>query len=161
LSLAVNEIVGSDRLSRKDAQAVAAAIEKIEKAHGRLATRELLRALVNEARSPRSPLHKHFEWDDAKAAEKARLDTARHLVLQVHIVLADMPEQPVRCFPVVTYQGKRGPLAMPRVVTSAEAMHELIANAEREIVGWRERHVRLQKVAKLAGIFKAIEKLKK
>lgn len=37
-------------------------------------------AVVKAARPASSPLHTHFEWDDAVAGEKFRLDQARQLI---------------------------------------------------------------------------------
>jgi len=39
--------------------------------------------VVNAARSPSSPLHPYFDWDDSSAAEKYRLDQARALIRSV------------------------------------------------------------------------------
>ena len=62
------------------------ALRELEGLHaaGKLTTANVLEI----ARDPRSPLHKHFEWDDALAAESYRLDQARALVqsYRLHIV---------------------------------------------------------------------------
>src|SRR2546421_688544 len=36
--------------------------------------------VVDAARPKSSPLHEHFDWDDTDAAEKWRLEQARHLI---------------------------------------------------------------------------------
>lgn len=41
--------------------------------------------VVAAARSPDSPLHKHFTWDDSEAARLRRLDEARALIRRVNI----------------------------------------------------------------------------
>lgn len=41
-------------------------------------------AVVERAKDPDSPLHSHFEWDDAKAAESHRLNQARQII-QAHV----------------------------------------------------------------------------
>ena len=45
-------------------------------------------AVVTEARNPESPLHHHFEWDNAKAADAHRLNQARALIqsYRLHVV---------------------------------------------------------------------------
>ena len=43
-------------------------------------------AVVDAARSRRSPLHKHFDWDDEVAAEKYRVGQARGLIQCVMVV---------------------------------------------------------------------------
>lgn len=46
-------------------------------------------AIVDAARDRKSVLHKHFEWDDAAAAEAYRLDQARSLVRCIHVENVD------------------------------------------------------------------------
>jgi hypothetical protein len=41
--------------------------------------------VVAAAKSPRSPLHAAFEWDDRQAAHLQRLDTARQLIRSIRI----------------------------------------------------------------------------
>ena len=62
-------------------QHVVKALQRIQEQHGHL-TAEVT---VNEARNPDSPLHPHFDWDDATAAEKHRLEQARALIRSVKI----------------------------------------------------------------------------
>ncbi len=65
-----------------DAEAVFTELEQIREQHdGQLHTPEI----VNAARSEDSALHPYFEWDDQKAAEKYRQNTARRLVRAVII----------------------------------------------------------------------------
>lgn len=42
-------------------------------------------AVIDDARSPDSPLHGEFEWDDSAAAHAYRLDQARHLIRSVRV----------------------------------------------------------------------------
>ena len=46
-------------------------------------------AVVEEARNKRSPLHRAFEWNDGKAAEKYRLLQAQKLIRSFHVVKDD------------------------------------------------------------------------
>lgn len=43
--------------------------------------------VLDDAKRPESPLHKHFQWDDQKAAEQHRLDQARDLIRTVKITV--------------------------------------------------------------------------
>jgi 1,4-alpha-glucan branching enzyme len=43
--------------------------------------------VVEEAKNPSSVLHSLFEWNDAKAAERDRLNTARMLIRRVRIIV--------------------------------------------------------------------------
>lgn len=42
-------------------------------------------AVVEDAKDEKSPLHRHFEWDDSEAARKYRLGQARDLIRRVKI----------------------------------------------------------------------------
>jgi hypothetical protein len=45
------------------------------------------RNVVDEARNKKNALHAYFEWDDAKAADRHRLDQARRLISSFEIVM--------------------------------------------------------------------------
>lgn len=57
------------------------AIAKIEEKYGRVTPQ----AVVDEARSPKSPLHSLFNWDDKSAAAAYRLVQARVLIKSIVI----------------------------------------------------------------------------
>jgi len=52
--------------------------------------------LLERAREENSPLHKFFEWDDAAAAEKYRLEQARKLIYTVTIRIIEDGHDPIR-----------------------------------------------------------------
>lgn len=58
-------------------------LDRLAKEHGHL-TPELV---VDEARTPQSPLHQHFDWDDSVAAERWRREQARHLIIQCRVTV--------------------------------------------------------------------------
>jgi len=53
--------------------------------------------VVAEATDPGNPLHDKFEWDDAVAGHKYRLDQARKLI-KAFVVLYPGVDQPVPCY---------------------------------------------------------------
>lgn len=57
-------------------------------------------AVVEAAEAEDSPLHSHFEWDDAEAAVAHRLSQARGLIrsVRVQLVAADGEQRTVRAF---------------------------------------------------------------
>lgn len=65
-----------------DAQEVGERLQAIRRKRQSL-TPELV---VRDAKNFRSPLHKYFEWDDAKAAAAHRLQQAGHLIRCVSVV---------------------------------------------------------------------------
>jgi hypothetical protein len=67
------------RLTDTQAQEIAPELFEIEKRDGLIKPQ----AVVDAARDPASPLHGLFEWDDAAAAKKQRLATARQIIRSV------------------------------------------------------------------------------
>jgi hypothetical protein len=70
-------------MSRKEARAIHAFLQDLERTTGRVRPT----SIVDAARSPRSLLHRYFEWDDDVAAERYRLKQAQSLVQAVVLVV--------------------------------------------------------------------------
>lgn len=47
--------------------------------------------VLEDARDPASPLHTHFDWDDASAAEKFRLKQAGEILTAVRVIRITQP----------------------------------------------------------------------
>ena len=56
-------------------------LTKVEEQYGELTPKNT----VDYARPAESPIHKYFEWDDARAAEEHRIQQARSLIKRVYI----------------------------------------------------------------------------
>ena len=67
------------------AQIAGEVMEKIEQRDGKL-TKE---AFLEESRPVDSPTHSCFEWDDGIAAEKFRLEQARHTINDIQVMQTD------------------------------------------------------------------------
>lgn len=115
--------------------------------------------VVEAARAKSSPLHRQFEWDDSKAAEKYRLDQARHLI-RVSVELIDGVDTPVDVFVSLTPdRGEKGGYRiMTQVLSDAEMRQQLLSDAISELGVFREKYNRLKE---LAEVFKAIRKVKR
>lgn len=76
--------VPGSALSPTDAAVVGPAVERLKQG-----TKEppKLSAVVDAARPRGSSLHRFFEWDDGKAAQKFRIEQARWLVRSVRVVV--------------------------------------------------------------------------
>lgn len=81
---------------RMDANIVGGVCEQIEDKNGSVTKERFLDA----SRPEDSPTHSMFEWDDAKAAEAYRLDTAKHIIgcLRVVYINPKDEEVPVKAF---------------------------------------------------------------
>jgi hypothetical protein len=53
-------------------------------------------AVVAEAATATSPLHRFFVWDDTEAAHRYRLDQAENLIRRVRVVIHREPERTVK-----------------------------------------------------------------
>lgn len=116
--------------------------------------------VVEAARPKTSPLHDYFTWDDSYAAQQWRLEQARQLI-RVVVDVIDMPDKTqreVRVF--VSLPSDRhsegGYRILSRVLNDEEKKEELLEDALRELIRFREKYDMLKE---LAGIFKVIDKL--
>lgn len=141
-----------------DAGVVGRAIAKITK---RLGDDETLKAkaIVEAARKPSSPLHRHiFKATDRQAAEAHRLELARHLLRSVLIVYRDGERE--RLVRAVVHlkgdgpaDGDNGYHPIGRVLKNARTRELMISEALAEANAWRRRYAHL---AELQPIFDAI-----
>lgn len=136
-----------------DPQAVGEELERIRSAH----SGELYPAHVIEAaKNPKNPLHKHFEWDDKIAAEKFRLDQARLLIRVIRIEddAGDIRRQ---------YISVRGPgakyLTIDDVLKSRDLSEKVLGQAEADLRAWTIRYKQLK--AEIELVHPAIESLRK
>jgi hypothetical protein len=121
-------------------------LSKIRKQNGGITPR----AVVDDAASPKSPLHPCFEWDDDKAADAHRLWQARKLIGS--IVVAEVNDEPlgreVRAFIHVTVDSPRyEPIEM--AMRDENMRDEIIDRAWREIKIWQTRYAAYQEFAQL------------
>ena len=160
-TLELDEYVGGPGLSNEDARILGALVDNIQRERGHLKTEDLLTLVVDRSRPKNSPTHHLFEWDQAKGHALYLLDRARKLVMSVNVVLVEAPETPVRAFPVVIVDGNKGPAPMQRVLDSADLMQALLEQAKADLETWRRRYERLQTVAQLRGVFRAVDRATK
>jgi hypothetical protein len=64
-------------MSSKRIEIIRQELERIRLLHGGRLTPE---AVVRAAKKAKNPLHREFDWNDARAAHRGRLDTARDLI---------------------------------------------------------------------------------
>lgn len=137
-----------------DAQAVGQTIERLTRNHNGLLEPG---HVVEAARDEASPMHPHFLWDDAAAAERYREDQARDLIRSLTIDVSRSnvePPQPVRAFVNVETGGERGYVTTVAAMSSEDLRRQVIAKAFSELEAWRARHAEL---TELARIFSAID----
>lgn len=111
------------------------------------------RAVVQDARSKQSPLHRFFEWNDAKAAHAHRLDQARTLIRSITILPDSDNERPVPAFVNLNDPAKGGHSyrRIAEVAGSPPMELLLMRTAVRDLEAWTKRYHRL------AGLCSAVE----
>lgn len=151
----MNTYVAVRSIGAEDAGRIAVALAAIAKEKGRLTTKEQGSELVRRSQNKASATHHLFEWDDHKAAQLQRLDRAIELIAAVWVVFEEQPEQPVRAFPVVTVDGKKGPYPIRKVLASRDLTAAMLEEAKQEMMRFRQRYEGLKA---LALVFAAIDK---
>jgi len=130
------------------AQIAAERLQSIRARNGELTPR----GVVDDASSPRSPLHPCFEWNDEKAADAHRMWQARKLIGS--IVVAEYDDQPVaketRAFVHIT---ANDPQYVPiEVAMATESIRDEVLNrARREIKMWRARYAAYEEFSHLVA----------
>ena len=82
--------------------------------------------VIEDARSPDSPLHAQFEWDQGKAAYQHWLDTARELISCVKVEIQTSTREIVAHAYVHTGGSKQGYKAVTRIRDEREQAMEIL-----------------------------------
>jgi len=128
------------------AQIVGERLEAIKAERGEITPR----AVVDDARSANSPLHKLFTWDDAKAADYWRIEEARKVIGSIVIAKVDgaTVARETRAFVHISTGGERyEPIQQAMAVK--ELRDEVLARAQQEILNWRARYSAYQEFAEV------------
>lgn len=138
-------------------QATIEALRKLYKVSGGLLLPE---TVVEAARSPKSPLHRHFEWDNTVAAERWRIEQARYLLrVTVEYITIKGSEVPTRIYVSLSDdQNRDGGYRLTTDVLSDDDLRRcLLQDALRDIEIFKNKYGRLKE---LAGVIKAMELIK-
>lgn len=101
--------------------------------------------IVEAARDSGTELHKCFEWDDSKAAEKYRLQQARHVVC--HLVIRETVAEsrpPVRVYMQPSPGSGYQPTKL--IVRNQDAYQSLLQTAYRELSAFRNKYSTLSEL---------------
>ena len=99
--------------------------------------------LVEDAKPKESFLHPNFEWNDAKAAEIYRKETARAMMRSLVMVrYQDSPEdmEPVRAYVHVGKRTDRGYTSIIRAMSDEKLAEEVIAQAKKDLQAFRRKY---------------------
>lgn len=157
--------VGTGRPGVKDAEVKRIDQEVatlLKKQGGSLQAEDIVRA----AKFRGSPLNKHFQWDDERAAEKYRLAQARTVLKTVKaIVVTTLGEKKVPKYVNVRrsegvkniLKKRRGYIPLDVALYHDEPRDQILGYALNQVTLWKERY---EIYKELAPIFNAIEKVK-
>ena len=131
------------------AQVVGEEIQKIEEKNGSVTPS----AIVEKARAKNNPMHQMFEWDDKKAAELQRRQTARQIMGNLTVIVEDA--EPVRAYVNIEKQGGHTKgifMNIQEAMTNAESRENILINAKNELLAFKRKYGRLTEFAKLIPI---------
>ena len=111
--------------------------------------------ILDKARDEKTELHKCFDWDDAEAAEKWRLQQARHIVCNLVIKeKSETPHPDIRVFFKTDADSGYKPTVL--IMQDKDEYRKLLARALAELNSFRAKYKTL---VELDGVFDAIDKV--
>jgi hypothetical protein len=143
------------RLTNGQAREIAPVLHALEARDGLVHPQ----AVVEAARDPASPLHALFEWDDAKAAEEYRIQTARTIIRSITYRVMALGKSVNDYQPMfVRYQenedgqpGRSGYGNVVKVLGDEDLRKKLLDQARRELDAWIRRYETLAALANAMG----------
>lgn len=140
-----------------DAKAVGTHLEHLRLHYkGELTPRDV----VDDARSPNSPLHSFFEWDDTAAAEQHRLNQARGLIRAVVAIYVsdERPAERVKAFVHIPDRETPHYRETGHALSRTDTRQLVLQRAWRELQAWKQRYKSLKEFAELFDVVDEIEK---
>lgn len=129
------------------AEVAGAVMQKLE-SEGRLTPANL----VEEARPEDSPMHKAFEWDDAKAAENYRKQQATQMIRAIVVHESDVVEGGNETVQVKVFnQPERGGAyeSLKTILLNEEKSELLLDRAKAELRTFRIKYSQLERLTRL------------
>lgn len=139
-----------------DAQVAGEELSRIQAKHGNFFAPK---HVVEASRSKKAVLHSIFEWDDAVAAEKFRVEQAGYLINHIVVFSTDHEDiEPTRAFvSVSTDEGARF-TGVFHAMSDAELRAQVIASALRELDAFTKKYRELNE---LADLFRVVPKVRR
>lgn len=106
-------------------------------------------AVVEAASRPKHVLHRHFEWDDAKAAQAYRLDQARTIIRAIHVEDTESEEGHAAAFISISDKAGTSYRLLSDVKKNADLQARVLAQAERDLEAWENRYKALEDICRI------------
>lgn len=111
--------------------------------------------ILDKARDTKSELHKCFDWNDAEAAEKWRLQQARNIVCNlVYKETSSEPSPSIRLFFKTDSENGYKPTSL--ILQNKDEYQKLLSRALAELNSFKTKYKTL---SELDGVFDAIDQL--
>lgn len=133
---------------KADAQKAGEVCENLEKTVGLTS-----KTLLDASRPEEAPLHKEFEWNDSKAAEKYREEQAGHIIRCLCVKPEKVHSEPVRAYFKVEQQTYS---SIVKIQANAEKMSCLLDIAKKELEAFEKKYRQLKE---LDSVFRAIKEV--
>ena len=117
------------------------------------------KTVVDDARPCTSPTHPLFEWNNAIAGEKFRLDQAGYYLRSVDILIPAESEEPLR-IRAVHCEGEKGYDFTTRILKNPNRRKDLLAKALAEFHQWKARWETLEELGEIFAAAKKVKPLK-
>lgn len=134
-----------------DATTVGQHIEKLQQKYGEV-TPDIF---LESARSEKSKIHKLFEWDDTKAAEKYRKWQATNIICALKVTVIEEDHTPIitRAF-VTTEERSTGYVHIRDAMSDEEKRESVIAQAKRDAQWYMDKYESLEELASVIEAMK-------
>lgn len=137
------------------AEDAGAELERIQEKYGEITPQILL----DESRPVTSVMHKCYEWDDSKAAEKWRLQQSRMIMSCLTVTYEGREEGSeelktieVRAFQNVSPERNGKFIHVKNAMESQEYRDEVIRRALRELAEYRNKYASLSELSKVIAL---------
>lgn len=118
-------------------------------------------AVVETARDPENVLHPHFDWDDAAAAERWRVEQARSLIRCIRVEDIAANDEPVRAFLSVTADDGVAYRSVEEIRSSSDLQQRLLGAAERDLHAFTVRYRVLKDICAIVETARKAAKAKR
>lgn len=137
------------------AEAAALELERLREVSGVLRPADVVEA----ARSPGSPLHKAFTWEDTEAAEQWRQHEARRLLSGIRILQKPAGQKPVLSVAYVSVKDAdrgRGYQPLGDVMEDEDNRLRVLQEALQQLEGFQRRYAHLEELSEVFEAFRQV-----
>lgn len=113
-------------------------LERLAKSYGGML---MVDTVLDVARDPKCVLHKHFQWDDTKAAEAYRKMQARQLIQKCVVTIEKAPDVQVRAFVSMAADQNAGGgyRMMVDVLSDDDLKAQLLHEMQVALIKWKKQ----------------------